>query len=157
MNCSKLHRNNGVYTPKVFVPPVEYSSEFTSVSSTFAKGQVVNTSTNVNSNAAIVTTGLEGASIVAQGTNNDNREYVITFNQPHPQGANYVPHVHGISNEPNGDEVKVNVVENSITANGFRVITTLDDNGQSSDQQVFLNFTFEVFVEKQVVENIIEI
>lgn len=120
------------------------------VDRTFAEGVVVNTGTNFNVGTNVTTPYIFGSTLTFAGAGNDNRLYQVTFASAHPDGTDYIPTVSGISNEPNGDEAKVNVVEGSITANGFQVITTLDDNGGTEDPQVFLNFTYRV-VEKVTI------
>ena len=97
----------------------------------------------------VTTPVLTGATVTPVGGaagsgGDDTRRYEIRYAAPHPDGANHVPQVHGVSNEPNGDESNVAIVEGSITAAGFDVITTVDDNAVAEDPQVFLNFTFEV-------------
>lgn len=124
------------------------------VDKTFAEGQVVNTGTNFNIFSDVTTPYLFGATVTPVGLTNDTRLYQVRFNSPHPDGDQYVPVISGISNEPNGDEPKVNVVEGSITTNGFDVITTVDDNGGTEDPQVFLNFTFRVVEKVNVVQSV---
>jgi len=133
---------------------VQLTATLVTVDKTFAEGHVENTGTNLNVSTDVQTPYLLGATVTPTGTANDDRQYEIRFTNPHPDGANYVPVVVPQSNEPNGDEAKVSVVQGSINANGFDVITTVDDNGGTEDPQVFLNFLFRVVEKVNVLEMI---
>lgn len=70
--------------------------------------------------------------------------YDVTFTRPHPNGADYSVIASGEEDAGNRDNPKVTVVRGSRTANGFRVMVTVDDNGGSADTYVDDEFSFVV-------------
>ena len=125
----------------------------TFVDQTFAEGRIINTNNNSNQNNAGAVY-IYGATVNTLGGDNETRRYEVVFDNPHPDGSGYVPIVSAISNEPNGDEFKVSVIEGSVLPNGFEVITTLDDNGGTEDPQTFGNWQFNVTIKVQAISSI---
>jgi hypothetical protein len=133
---------------------VQLAKTFTTVEKPFSQGVVINSNSNILVSTNITTPFLEGATVTPVGNGNDTILYQVRFTTPHPDLAQYTPIVSAISNEPTGIEAVASVVEGSITANGFDVITTVGDNGGTEDVQVFLNFTFKVLEKVQVLTDV---
>ena len=81
-------------------------------------------------------------------------QYSIVFDEPHPNGSNY-PIVLGVEEDTgNRDGRIIQVVDNSQTANGFRVMILTGDNGGTADAIVDENWSFEVTATITVVTDI---
>lgn len=74
--------------------------------------------------------------------------YQITYAAPHPQGANNAPVAVALS-EPNLDQRRANI--DDITATGFQVVITTDDNDNLADFLIDHPFTYSVSYEANVL------
>lgn len=87
-------------------------------------------------------------------TNTANGRYTVTFDTPHPNGANYSI-VLGVEEDTgNRDGRIIQVVDNSQTANGFQVMILTGDNGTTADGFVEENWSFQVAATLSVVTNV---
>lgn len=78
--------------------------------------------------------------------------YEVSFVTAHPNGSNYSVFLTTESDEPNRDQRKISY--RNLTANGFEVVTTIDDNGAASDPYSDIPFSFVVFSNKEVVTEV---
>ncbi len=86
--------------------------------------------------------------------NNANGRYTITFGTPHPNGANYSV-VLGVEEDTgNRDGRIIQVIDNTLTANGFQVMIVTSNNNNGSDNYVEENWSFEVAATISIVTNV---
>jgi len=79
---------------------------------------------------------------------------LITFSNAHPNGANYIVGNSKASNEPGGDERKIQWEAGSKTPTSFILKLSIDDNGGAADPQVWSTFDFIVYEELQFVTGV---
>lgn len=124
----------------------------------FAGATLVETSTGTNLSVTTIPFSFNIASIVSLGTTggggNDTRAYLVTFSTPHPNGINYVVTNSKASNEPGGDERKIQWEAGSKTPTSFIMKLSIDDNGAAEDQQVYSTFDFIVHEELEFIQNV---
>lgn len=91
-----------------------------------------------------------GTTFNATVTNTSLGQYSITFNSPHPDGANFIWSSGG-AEDGNRDNPKVTLVEGTQSATGVDVMVTVDDNGAAADSYNDSNFSFIVYYEKEII------
>lgn len=96
-----------------------------------------------------------GATVLANNstvTRTAAGRYTVSFSAPHPEGVAYEIVMGAQSDEPNRDQRKFKYT--NVTANGFDVVTTVDDNGGTADGYADIPFSYAVFYDRQVVTNV---
>lgn len=119
----------------------------------FAGATLLESSTGTNASSITIPYSFNVASIVPQGVvgppGNDTRDYLITFSTPHPNGDNYIITNAKPSDEPTGDERKIQFTNKTPTS--FIMKLSIDDNGGVEDPQVWSSFDFVVYEELELV------
>lgn len=83
-----------------------------------------------------------------------NGRWTVTFNTPHPDGANYTPHVVAEEQSNLRDTPDITIVQGSQTANGFSVQITTGDNSGTADVYVNTPWSFGVTSPIQVITEV---
>lgn len=87
-------------------------------------------------------------------TNTALGRWTVSFNSPHPAGADY-PIAFGQRESGVARDVpKVSVVDGTQTANGFNVQVTTDDNGGAADSYSNDSWYFIVMAQKTIVTSV---
>jgi len=149
--------SNGNSVPIVHPPsPVTPTITVDRVTKTvgFAAAQVIQTGSTTNNPTITVPYSTNITSVVASGNANDTRRFTVTFATPHPNGANYAVKLSKASDEPNGDERKIQWKEGTKTPTSVVVELSIDDNGGTEDQNVFSTFDITIFEELEFIQNI---
>lgn len=130
------------HTSRWRTPPATVNATTAQVRTTFASGRTVN-------NAGSVVGGLANNATI---TRTAVGRYRVQFASAHPAGTAYEILLTMQSDVPNRDQRKI--AYRDVTANGFNVETTVDDNGGTADIYADIPFSFAVMHEITVVTGV---
>lgn len=152
-STSSILISEGNSVPIVY-PPINLTVSRVTKTVGFASGTIIVTGSNLANPTINIAHGFNIDSVVASGTTNDTRRFTIQFSTNHPNGVNYEVTNSKASDEPNGDERKIQWKTGSKTASGFIMELSVDDNGGAEDPNVFDSFDFVIEQELTFIEDV---